>query len=563
MGRDDSHAPPPRPRMAVHVGAAGHREVPQADETALRDAAATLFRSLRNAAWQLHEADKAATPPLYSPDPPLLRCICSVAEGAASMLAEAAIAEGWSLTSVLPFPRQEFERDFTAPALERHRALIGRAEQIVELDGSRLRGGEPYAEVAEQVVEQSDLVLVIWDGLPPRGAGGTGDLVQRAMNAGRPLAILPTTGPATLSWTGACQDAASLLAQFLLPPADADASLRLYYERSGNRGRWAAAAVQWYERAVLLGMRVPRPLYTPADTPPPADPALQVYFGQADRLANAYAARFRLAGLLRYGLILPATAGAFFGQFGPVWVRTGGYMVQLAALGTMVMLTVSGGWERSQRLFVAYRALAEYLRNSAALAPLRAMAKVPGEAAHQARAVNWPEWYGRAVVRQIGLRPGFISTGESTAAASVLRSEVAGQLAFLTGRAARFSAMARRLKRIGVSLSLCGIILGAVRLVVLLAHGTDRYTLLVNELGLVLPSLAPVFLGLLGFGEYGRLAARYSALAEELARQLAALERAEPKRAAVLRIGRRITDAMLAESADWQLLIKARILVAY
>ena len=523
-----------------------------------------MFRTLCTAARQMHEADKAATPPLYSPDPPLLRCLCGVAEGADSILAEAALAEGWSLTAVLPFPRQEFERDFVDPAaLGRHRALMGRAERIVELDGSRARGGEPYADVAQQITEQSDLVLVIWDGLPPRGPGGTGEVVQLATNAGTPVAVLPSYGSATLQWSGPCQDAATLLSHFLLPPADTDAPLRPYYEATGSYGSWAAAAVRCYEQAVLLGARLPTPNDTPADMPPPADPILQAYYGQADRLANAYAARFRLAGLLRYGLILPATAGAFLALFGPAWIRTEGYIVQAVALITMVVLTVSGGWERSQRLFVAYRALAEYLRNTAALTPLRALAKVPGKVAHQVQAVSWLEWYGRAVVRQIGPLPGFIGPEEVAAAAAVLRHEVNGQVAFLTGRAARFNAIGRRLKRIGVSLSLCGIILGAVRVVVILAGEADRPIQLVNELALVLPSLAPVFLGLLGFGEYGRLAARYDTLAAELRHQLTALDHAEPKRAAVLRIGRRITDAMLAESADWQLLIKARILAAY
>jgi len=43
---------------------------------------------------------------------------------------------------------------------------------------------------------------------------------------------------------------------------------------------------------------------------------------------------------------------------------------------------------------------------------------------------------------------------------------------------------------------------------------------------------------------------------------VAALDAAGPRRAAVLRVARRVADVMLAEGADWQLLIKARTISA-
>lgn len=82
-------------------------------------------------------------------------------------------------------------------------------------------------------------------------------------------------------------------------------------------------------------------------------------------------------------------------------------------------------------------------------------------------------------------------------------------------------------------------------------------------MALVLPAMAPVFLGLLSFNEYTRLATRYRAVAAELQVQIAALDRSSPRRAAVLPIARRIAEVMLAETADWQLIIKARTVSAY
>ena len=84
-----------------------------------------------------------------------------------------------------------------------------------------------------------------------------------------------------------------------------------------------------------------------------------------------------------------------------------------------------------------------------------------------------------------------------------------------------------------------------------------------NELALVLPAMAPVFLGLLSFNEYSKLATRYRAVAAALNVQIAALGRAPPHRAAVLPIARRIVEVMLAERDDWRQLMQSRTISAY
>ena len=146
-------------------------------------------------------------------------------------------------------------------------------------------------------------------------------------------------------------------------------------------------------------------------------------------------------------------------------------------------------------------------------------------------------------------------------AAAFIRAQAADQVAYLLGRAARYDAIAKRLQRIGVALFSCGVGAAAIRTAAMLAGGAPT-PLWFDETALILPALAPVFLGLLGFGEYGRLATRYRAVAAELRVQLASLDAAGLGRAAVLRAARRIADVMLAEGADWQLLIKARTISA-
>ena len=558
---------PPRPVMAFQVGVTGHRALPGAGVPALQRQAADLFRQVRDGVLRLHAADQASATPLHQPAPPVLRCVCGLAAGADSILAAAALAEGWSLVAVLPFAAEEFAQDFDAgPARDRFHALLGQASTVCELDGDRRRGGEPYADIGVQVVEQSDLLLAVWDGLPPRGAGGTGDVVGRALECGVPVAVLPPGGTGPVEWRGAATPEA-LLASALLPPADPGGFPAAMYSDEPRAARWASASVRWFEDAVLLGSGLSA---RKTQAPPPTLPGSGVLASEArllplfdpvDRLASRYAAWFRAAGLLRYGLVLPATLGAFVASFGPAPLRPFGFALQFASLVAVIAFSARGGWMRPHDRFIAYRALAEYFRNARLLLPLGAAVRPPGAAVHQARPADWTAWYGLRAVRVVGLLPGRLGAAAMADAAGFVRAQASGQVAFLLGRAARYDAIAVRLRRIGIGLFSCGIGVAAIRTAAMLAGGAPTPQWF-DEGALILPALAPVFLGLLGFGEYGRLATRYRAVAAELRAQLAALDAAGPGRAGVLRVARRIADIMLAEGADWQLLIKARTISA-
>lgn len=553
-----------RPTMTVQMGLTGHRALPEGAADALAASAAVLFRAVAAAAARLHAADQASGDPVFASSSPVLRCVCGLASGADTLLAEAALATGWSLVATLPFERAEFERDLRAADLPRFRTLLARAVIVSELDGDRGRGGEPYAEIGRQIVEQSDLLLAVWDGLPPRGPGGTGQVVQQALDRGVPVAVLSPDGAGAPGWQnvpdGAEVDA--ILAAAVLPPADPSGFPQELYREPLEFGTWAATAVRWFERAVLFG--APRPARAGPISPAPAPSAtgaeghVDAVFAMADRIAGRYAARFRAAGLLRYGLVLPATIGAFAGNFGPGWAKPFGYFLQFASLAAVLVFSVRGGWARDQGRFIAYRAVAEYLRNARLLVPLGAMitpARVP---AHQVRVADWATWYGRAVLRQAGLAGRYGDAAAVAAARQGVRTAAEAEIAFLRARVVRFGTIARRLQRIGMGLTVCGLALVAVHGVLVYAAAGPRTTEGLNEMALVVPAVALVFLGLLGFGEYGRLSTRYAAVVAELEGALAALDRAGPGRRAVLPVARRITDVMLAEGADWQLLIKAR-----
>jgi len=266
---------------------------------------------------------------------------------------------------------------------------------------------------------------------------------------------------------------------------------------------------------------------------------------------------------LRYALILPATLASLVGWYGTGWLQPAGNLVDFVVLVFVVVFSTRGGWEPAQRRFLMYRALAEYIRNARILTPLRAVAQIPGAAAYEARAADWSSWYGRAVIRQQGIIPACFDAECVAHAATFVRGEAESQVHFLLHRAARFDAIAGRLRQIGVALSIAGVAFSAVRAVLLLADAGPSALRAFNELALVLPAMAPVFLGLLSFHEYSKLATRYRAVAKALNGQIAALGRAPPHRAAVLPITRRIVEVMLAERNDWRELMQSRTISAY
>lgn len=183
--RDD-----PDQRPTLHIGAIGHRRLPRSDPAALEAASERLIGQIKRCAETV-----------WSPDV-RIRCVNNLAEGADTLLGEAALASGVMLLCPLPFPRDIYASEFAlAEARTAFAALLERAETVVELDGSP---GDPaaYLQAARVLLELSDLIVAIWNGEPERGVGGTGQIVREARQAGRPVLVIADDPPhgATMLW---------------------------------------------------------------------------------------------------------------------------------------------------------------------------------------------------------------------------------------------------------------------------------------------------------------------------------------------------------------------------
>lgn len=184
-----------RPRRVLRIGVTGHR-LDKLDA----DDAARLRAQVRKILLRLKQA-------LVGHDPAparggagnfKLQIVSPLAEGADRLVAEAALDEGAELIAPLPFPRERYALDFADPASRADFfALLGRAAQVVEIDGRRgseRSRQEAYRAVGTLVLRKSDMLIALWDGRKASGPGGTADVIDEAREAGRPVLWLPTAG---------------------------------------------------------------------------------------------------------------------------------------------------------------------------------------------------------------------------------------------------------------------------------------------------------------------------------------------------------------------------------
>jgi hypothetical protein len=180
---------PPKAPLAFRVGVVGHRpnRLANADLPALEALLGVVLRSVKEAVrtFQVAHADN------YAPGEPILRAVTGLAEGTDRVFARQAIQLGYELVCPLPFARDEYEKDFQPGkaveqgSVEEFRELLGgpHAVTIFELEGSRGIGGDAYWAAGRVVLDQSDLLVSVWDGGAAAGRGGTFETLRRAVDS--------------------------------------------------------------------------------------------------------------------------------------------------------------------------------------------------------------------------------------------------------------------------------------------------------------------------------------------------------------------------------------------
>jgi hypothetical protein len=156
----------PRNR-AIKVGVSGHRFLQNSPE--LKEAIHTAL-------------DRIAA---RYPEKPMV-LYSSLAAGADQLAGLAAREKGIELVAVIPYDQKRYLESIPHPDRDTFSRLAAEAVDTVQLNGD-VEGEAKYLVLAETLVRQMDVLIAVWNGRPARGPGGTGEVVERFRQTGKPL----------------------------------------------------------------------------------------------------------------------------------------------------------------------------------------------------------------------------------------------------------------------------------------------------------------------------------------------------------------------------------------
>ena len=207
--------------FVLAVGITGHRKdaLPPESLLTLHERLRTVLETLADAAAQVHLANRD----FFSAAEPQLLFVSPLADGADQIGAHIALELGYRLHAVLPFNRDRYRNELCDDeARTRFDTLVERAQCVLELPGETSHPLESYVMAGRATVAHSDLLIAVWDGLPARGRGGTGEIVRLAHDRATPTIHVPiaASDAVRLRW--------SAFEPTIVTTADDDANVRAF-----------------------------------------------------------------------------------------------------------------------------------------------------------------------------------------------------------------------------------------------------------------------------------------------------------------------------------------------
>ncbi|MEM8772291.1 MAG: hypothetical protein AAGD92_11630 [Pseudomonadota bacterium] len=608
---------PPKPRMAFRVGVTGHRSSRlAADQIARIEEQLRMTLSMLSAAV---ENGRELFAGVYADADPVLYFVSALADGADTLAANRALEKGWRLLAPLPFSIENYAKDFSDEDREAFDALLKKADSVAELDGARTGPAteeRAYLQAGLVTVDQSDLVIAIWDGEEARGIGGTAMIKEEALSAGKhviwihavadrpPVLIAPDNSETTLTDERLNEVVTAVIAP---PPGE---EIEHAFAGQGTHARAAycefaaerahrinyGSFFQFWEK-VFAGKW---PFNTRLTT---TDPVAEIMharestlaaklqssrhdqdvfnnliiprFAWADHLAVHYGNLYRSSYFFNYLFAAAAVFLALFdlvaGGFGfgskTIWIS-----VEVTLIVLILGVTIAGKRGRWHEKWIDYRQLTEELRQyrlyflTLGRGLSEDMAKGEG-----GEAAGWVDWYFAATRREAGMTSGSFAQSDIRLIANIiLNEEIRPQIAYHDRKAHTLHAMEHRLHHLGEYAFGATLIVCLAYLSLAFSAGKETefqkwaYATKNDIKGAVtlltgfLPSLGAAFFGIRVQGEFASTAERSHATAAQLktiAAKFEQLASGDNPRLSVLRT--RVEEAaraMLMENMDWRLL---------
>ncbi len=118
---------------------------------------------------------------LIKHDPKKLVGVCALAVGADQLFARLVLDAGGAVSAIIPC--KGYETTFASSDRHNYQLLLDRAFERSVLDYPAPTE-EAFLAAGRRVAEVSDLLIAVWDGEEAHGKGGTGDVVEYAVDIG-------------------------------------------------------------------------------------------------------------------------------------------------------------------------------------------------------------------------------------------------------------------------------------------------------------------------------------------------------------------------------------------
>ena len=630
------------PPLRLAIGITGHRETNPAF-AANRDAIAATIAALFA---EFDHAAGAVRPRLHS----------LLANGSDLAAAEAALLLDWQISAPLPFgldlniainamPATAEEgrkllngdRDGTSPACARARQIATLAAQaerfeLAEADGliaelffasldapDDMAAHQAWSTAASDraalagrvMIEQSDLIIAIWDGETPGMTGGTRHTIIAALEQGASVVWIDARSPHGWHILDGPEMLADLPNAAARAPHASRAALRKVIAQAQGADRidggenfgtaaWRtrsrrrfhayrriealfgaigikkrlARLQQLYERPEQIAAGSGASLLKAAIDLPGGDARMVAEIetsilqrfawvdGLSTYLSDAYRGGMVASFLLSSLAIIGGIAYLPFVDVSWKWPFA---LFEFLLLVGILAITAIGNRHGWHNRWFETRRVAEYLRHAPILL-LLGVARAPGRWPSAAR-TTWPEFYARSLQREIGL-PRIRLDGPYLRAVlgNLLGPHVIAQRDYHRGKANRLGRAHRNLDRLSqlffflavVSVaSYLGIVIAA-RLG-LVSHAVDHAVAKpLTFLGVLFPTLGGAFAGVRYFGDFERFAAISEVTAEKLEaieRRITRLMAAPPgglNFARVSSLAHATDDVVVSEIESWQ-----------
>lgn len=551
---------------------------------------------IAEAGHALYERERAC----FADEKPHLRFVSPIADGADQIAAEVALELGWELQVIVPFGRQTYRRSLASQAArERFDELLERAACVLELPGDRRRELDAYVMTGRATVGHCDMLIAVWDGLPPRGRGGTGEVVQIAITHGTAVIhVLPhLKTPTRVLWSAfdptvltVADDPGverplerpeidAMLTGLLLPPPDPQ-ELQFLQRFSRERLRKIRTRIEYPLLLTAAGVRrmktadfdnkrcadairdewerYRRGCADALNISAPID-LLQEAYSWADRLATHFAQTYRSGHIFNFllgGVAVCLGLSAFMAphlkiEFAAVEILITIAIIANAKIGTKLE------WHRR---WLDYRQLAERLRPMRSLKLLGIAAPDPPGTATNPVPKRWIDWYASGIWRAMGCPSATIDRPRAAALAMAIADhEVAPQVDYHQRNAELIELLDKRLEEIGTVL-FGATLLVSIATLIGLGLGLDFVSKYGNWFTLVsagFPALGTAIFGIRFQGDFGGDALRSLATADTLGqieyelRQDVGLTRAADLAEQAARI-------MLSDLDEWRLVNQQR-----